>query len=134
MHGFEVNWTSVAAAAVAKFAIGAVWFSPVAFGPMWLAATGGSQAAMKARFVRAMAVDFACCVVLAWVLANALLFMHVSGVTAGARVSFFLWLGFVATPLLSSMTYEGRPFRLFALTGGYWLVSLLAMGAIVGGL
>jgi hypothetical protein len=35
--------------------------------------------------------------------------------------------------LLSSQQYEGRPLRLFWITGLYWLVSLLAMGAIIGG-
>jgi hypothetical protein len=52
---------------------------------------------------------------------------------AGARVSFFLWLGFVATPLLSTTVYEGRPITLFAINAGYWLVAMLIMGALIGG-
>jgi hypothetical protein len=133
MHGFEVNWSSVGMAAVAKFAIGAVWFSPVAFGPMWRAAVGGDPDAMKARFPRCMIVDFAGCLITAWILANTLQFMGAMRLVSGMRTAFFLWLGLVAPPLLSSQQYEGRPLRLFWITGLYWLVSLLAMGAIIGG-
>ena len=32
MHGFEVNFPAVLAAAVARFAIGGVWYAPFAFG------------------------------------------------------------------------------------------------------
>jgi hypothetical protein len=133
MHGFEVNWTSVGMAAVAKFAIGAVWYSPVAFGAMWRAAAGVDQEAMKARFVRGMIVDLVGCLITAWVLANCLQFMGAMRLVSGARTAFFLWLGFVAPPMLSSGVYEGRPMRLFWITGAYWLVSMLAMGAIIGG-
>lgn len=133
MHGFEVNWTSVGAAALAKFAIGGVWFSPVAFGPMWAAAVGGDKAAMKARFVRCMVVDAVGCLVTAWILANCLQFMGALAFVPGMRTAFFLWLGFVATVLLSTGMYEGKKLSLFFITGAYWLVSMMAMGAIIGG-
>jgi hypothetical protein len=83
MHGFDVNWLAVPIAALAKFAIGGVWYSPAVFGPR-------------------------------------------------IRVSFFLWLGFVATPLISTTVYEGRPMALFGINASYWLVSMLVMGAIIG--
>jgi hypothetical protein len=132
MHGFDVNWLAVVGAAVAKFVIGGVWYSPVAFGPRWGALVGVSPDAFKARMVPAMAVDFVSGLVLAWVLANALQFMGAVGLIPGIRTSFFLWLGFIATTLVSTTMYEGRPMALFVITGGYYLVSLLVMGAIIG--
>ena len=136
MHGFEVNWLAVAAAAVAKFAIGGVWFSPVAFGPAWRAALGvpgpEMDAAMKARFVRCMIVDFIAGLAMAWVLANCLRFMGAVGLVPGVRTAFFLWLGFVATVLLSTAMYEGKRLALFGITGAYYLVAMLAMGGIIG--
>lgn len=132
MHGFDVNWLAVLVAALAKFAIGGLWYSPVAFGPRWGAIVGVTPDAFKARMMPAMATDLVASLVLAWVLANVLQFTGAVGLIPGVRVSFFLFLGFVATPLLSTTVYEGRPLALFAINAAYWLVSMLVMGGLIG--
>ena len=134
MHGFEVNWLAVLLAAVARFAIGGVWFAPFAFGPSWGRLTGIDAEAAKARMGRAMVVDFIAGFVLAWVLANLLQFLGVNRAVSGARVSFFLWLGFIAMPFLSMTAYEGRPWALFAITAGFWLIATVVMGGLIGAL
>ena len=132
MHGFNVNWLAVLGAAVARFAIGGIWYAPFAFGPVWGRMAGVAPEAFKARMGRAMAVDFIAGFVLAWVLANLLQFLGGNRFVPGARVSFFLWLGFIAMPFLSMTVYEGRPMRLFAIIAGFWLVSMLVMGGLIG--
>ncbi len=132
MHGFDVNWLAVLAAAIARFAIGGVWYAPFAFGPAWGRMVGVSPEAFKARMARAMIVDFIAGFVLAWVLANLLQFLGVHQFVSGARTSFFLWLGFIAMPFLSMTVYEGRKCQLFAITSGFWLVSMLVMGGLIG--
>jgi hypothetical protein len=132
MHGFDVNWLAVLVAAIARFAIGGVWFAPFAFGPAWGRMVGVEPEAAKARMGRAIAVDFVAGCVLAWVLANLLRFLGVDRVVSGARVSFFLWLGFIAMPFLSMTMYEGRQLKLFAITAGFWLVSVVVMGGLIG--
>lgn len=132
VHGFDVNWLAVLAAAVVRFAIGGLWFAPFAFGPAWGRMVRIDAASARARMARAMAVDFAAGFVCAWVLANLFLFLHIDRFVSGARTAFFLWLGFVATAFLSSAMYEGRPIKLFAIVSGFWLVSMLAMGGLIG--
>jgi Protein of unknown function (DUF1761) len=132
MHGFDVNWLAVLVAALVKFAIGGVWYSPPVFGPRWGAIVGVSPEAFKARMMPAMITDLAASLVLAWILANVLKFTGAGGLVPGIRVSFFLWLGFVATPLLSTTVYEGRPLALFRINAGYWLIAMLIMGGIIG--
>jgi hypothetical protein len=46
-------------------------------------------------------------------------------------IGFILWLGFIAAPLAASYIYEGRPFKLFAINTGYWLVGLLITGGLL---
>ena len=132
MHGFEVNWLAVLAAAIVRFAIGGLWFAPFAFGPAWGRLVGIDPVAARARMTRAMIVDFIAGFVLAWVLANLLQFLGVNRFVSGARISFFLWLGFIAMPFLSMTMYEGRPMKLFAIGGGFWLVAMVAMGGLIG--
>ncbi len=79
-----------------------------------------------------MVTDFLSGFVLAWILANVLKFTGAVGLIPGARVLFFLWLGFVATTLISTTVYEGRPIALFGINGAYWLISMLLMGGLIG--
>ena len=132
MHGFDVNWLAVLCASVLKFVIGGVWYAPPVFGPRWGAIVGVSPEAFKARMIQAMVADLVSSFVLAWVLANVLKFTGAVGWIPGARVAFFLWLGFVATTLISTTMYEGRPIALFGINAGYWLVSMLIMGGLIG--
>jgi len=50
----------------------------------------------------------------------------------GAMTAFVMWMGFVATVLLTNYSFEQRPFSLFAINGGAALVGMLISGAIVG--
>jgi hypothetical protein len=49
-------------------------------------------------------------------------------------VGFFAWLGFSATVLAVVETFGYRPVRFLIVDAGNWLVTLLAMGAILGSL
>jgi hypothetical protein len=49
----------------------------------------------------------------------------------GAFVGFICWLGFVAAPLFSETIYEKRPFKLFAINIGYWLLALVISGGVL---
>jgi hypothetical protein len=49
----------------------------------------------------------------------------------GAFVGFLCWLGFFAAPNFAQGIYENRPFKLFAINNGYWLVCLLITGGLL---
>ena len=49
----------------------------------------------------------------------------------GAFIGFLVWLGFFAAPNLPQGIYENRPFKLFAINNGYWLVGLLIVGVLL---
>jgi hypothetical protein len=46
----------------------------------------------------------------------------------GAFVAFICWLEFIAAPSFAHGIYESRPFKLFAINTGHWLVGLLVTG------
>ena len=49
----------------------------------------------------------------------------------GALVGFISWAGFIAAPSIAQNIYEGRPFKLFAINTGYWLVAVLITGGLL---
>ena len=131
MQEFPINWGAVLVAAIVKFAIGGIWYSNIAFAPRWRALTGCSEEGTKQGLGKAMAIDFAGGVVMAFVLLHA---VHYAGaVTApmGAAVGFFNWLGFIGVSTLAASFYEKRPLQLWVINNGYLLLALLVMGAIL---
>ncbi|MHA1549478.1 MAG: DUF1761 domain-containing protein [Alphaproteobacteria bacterium] len=126
----SVNWLAIVIAAVVKFAIGAGWYAPPVFGKKWQAVSGVEPD--SAGMPRAMIVGIIGDLIMAYILARFIGHYATDGLVAGAVVGFMAWLGFVATVMLGGMMYENRKMSLFYINGGYQLVGLVVMGAIIG--
>ena len=131
MQSFPINWWAILVAVIAKQAIGALWFSPVLFGPAWCGLAGVSEQEMKAGLVKALIPDVIAAFVMAFVLVHAVHYAGAQSLGQGAAVGFFNWPGFVAVATLGSVTFEKRPLKLYLINNAYWLIALLVMGAIL---
>jgi hypothetical protein len=131
MQEFPINWWAVLFAAIVKMAIGALWYSPLLFGPRWMALANCTEADMKARLPKLLVLDFIASIVMAFVLVHAVHYTGARTFATGAAVGFFNWLGFIATVTFGLTIYEKRPWALFSIANGFQLVSLLVMGAIL---
>ena len=133
-----INYVAVGGAAVASMVIGYLWYGPI-FGKKWMALSGITQdqisASKKKGMVKEYALMFVGSLVMAYVLAHAFVFastyMKVSGTMAGLSVGFWNWLGFIAPVTLGVVLWEGKSPKLWVLNNGYYLFSLLVMGAIL---
>ena len=127
----SINYLAVIVSAVARFALGAVWYSAL-FGAKWMELTGMTEE--KARSAN-MAVTYGgalvAYVVQAYVLAHFIHYTNAKDAKGGAQCGFWLWLGFSAVLLMQGTLFEQRSFTLFFINAGYELVSLLAMGIIL---
>lgn len=133
-----INYWAVVVCALVSVGLGFAWYGPL-FGKSWLALAGITPdkiAAAKAKNMQPLyGLALVGSLVMSYVLAHALVFssayMSVSGVSAGLQVGFWNWLGFIAPVTLSSVLWEGKPWKLWLLNNGYYLVSLLLMGVIL---
>jgi hypothetical protein len=116
---------------VAKQALGVLRFSPLLFVKQRCALTGITQAQMKDGFAKAPILETLGGVVMAFVLAHAVRYAGAPGPMQGATVGFFCWFGFAAVATLPSVTFERRPFALYAINNGFLVVALSVMGAIL---
>jgi hypothetical protein len=128
---FPIKYVALLVAAIARTVIGAVWYSPALFGAPWMALVQCSEAEMKRRMPRALPLDLVGNFIMAFVLVHAVHYAGAATLGQGAAVGFFNWIGFVAVATFFSVTFEGRPFKLFAINNGFQLLSLLVMGGIV---
>ncbi len=131
------NW-AVLAAAVASIVLGFVWYGPL-FGKPWMKLVGFTKDSMDAAKKKGMIKNYVLMslgsLVMAYVLAHSLVFASTYtktvGVSAGLLVGFWSWLGFVAPVKMGDQLWGGRPWMLFVIEGGYYLVSLCTMGVIL---
>lgn len=134
-----VNYGAVALAAVANMALGFLWYGPL-FGKQWMALSGITRAGIDAQKAKggmwkSYVLALIGSLLMAFVLWHAILFsgayLNVKGAYAGLMGGFWNWLGFVAPVTVSMVLWEGKPWKLWILTNGYYLVSLLVMGIIL---
>jgi len=129
-HG--LNWAAVGVAALAKFVVGWLWFSPVLFYKPWKRLSGIADGTSTEGMGTSVAIWAIGALLTSWMLAH---FLHWTGTTTALRgmgIAFHIWLGFVLVFMLDDYAAEKRPFALVAIKAGNQLVGLLLMGAILG--
>lgn len=129
------NYLIVIAAAVAAYAVGAVWHSPVGFGKYWMGLMGFNEHSMKSMPLspaQAMTIGFFVTLLTAYVLSLFVVWTGASTWQTAAQLGFWVWLGFLAPTLANGWLWEGKSLKLFAFNAAYALVSIEVMALILG--
>ena len=131
MH-LHLNLWPVLVSALILWILGAAWYSPVLFAKPWMAALGITPGPSKKKGLMAgMIASLVGDCILALALDHFIHWAHARDIHWGAFIGFLTWLGFFAAPNLPQGIYENRPFRLFAINNGYWLIGLIATGILL---
>jgi hypothetical protein len=132
MHHLHLNPWAMLVSALILWILGAVWYSPPLFAKPWMAALGITpDPKNKQGLLAGMIASFIGDLILALVLAHIIAWAHARTVHWGAFIGFLVWLGFFAAPNYPQGIYERRPFKLFAINNGYWLVGLIIVGVLL---
>jgi hypothetical protein len=131
MPSVDINGWAVIVAALINMVIGSFWYSPRGMGKEWMKLTGhkmgGSGSNVNTMYLWALVGAL----VQAYILAH---FVQYTGSTSfweGLVTGFWIWLGFVAITSGMNMMFEGRPWRLWKINAGYYLVVLLITGGLL---
>lgn len=130
----DINYIAVLVAAIVSIVIGMVWYSPFAFGKAWMKLSGISREkleGMKKGMGKSYLASFIAALISSFVLAILIDFAQATSVGGGLMMGFLVWLGFIATGLLNTVLWEGKPIKLYTLNVAHHFVSLLVMGAIL---
>lgn len=133
-----VNYNAVIIAAIAQIVLGFLWYGPL-FGKRWMHMMKFTAEDMKKAQEKGMGPSYALMALgsfaMSWILAHALIFsdfyLGSRGIAGGLMTGFFNWLGFIAPVTLGSVLWEGKPWKLWVLNSGYYLIGLLLMGMIL---
>ncbi len=135
LEGATINlWAILVAAVVAHF-MGALWYSPLLFGNMWMRAVGIKKGdiakAKKEGMAKSYLGMFAASLVMAYVLANIIGYGEARDWVSGMGIGFWMWLGFMATAGLGPVLFTKKTWTAYCIDEGYHLAMMLAAGAIL---
>lgn len=132
----SINYLSIFLAAIAGYAIGAVYY--MALGKPWMRAARLDPASIKMRispFVISFIAELFMALVLYMLLDDitfAGTFSEEFDVLSSVTWSVIIWAGFMATVIAVNHRYQGFGWDLTIIDAVHWLLVIVAMGAIIG--
>ena len=132
MHHLHFNHLAIIVSALILWFLGAAWYSPPLFAKPWMAMLGikkgdSNKNSLLAGMISSLIGDL----ILSFVLAHFVIWSGATTFAWGAFIGFICWLGFFVAPNFPQGLYENRPFKLFAINNGYWLMGLLIVGGLL---
>ncbi len=127
----NVNLLEVLVAAIIPMVIGFIWYGPL-FGNQWMKISGITKKDMQKDMSKTYGIMFVGALVMSYVLAHFITYTGANDLISGAVGGFWIWLGFIASVRISDVLFNKGSMNLYYLDVAYRLVSLLAMGAVLG--
>ena len=139
-ESIPINYLAVLVAAISNMVIGFLWYGPL-FGKPWSRLMGWGemtperQKEMQKKMMPGYAITFVGALLMAYVMAHSMVFameyLKITGIAAGLQGGFWNWLGFIVPVTVGVVIWENKPWKLWAINAGYYLVVLLIMGIIL---
>jgi len=127
----NVNWLAVAIAGISAFVLGGVWYSPALFGKAWMKENNLSvEDVQKGNKAKIFGWSFILSLIMAVNLAMFLNDPKINlemGIIYGLLTGLWIFCGIAIVAL-----FELRSARYIFVNGGYMIVALGLMGAIIG--
>ena len=131
MDSSHVNWLAVLVAGISAFVLGGVWYSPALFGKAWMKENNFTvEFVQKGNKAKIFGWSFLLALIMSVNLAMFLADPKTNftwGMTAGFLSGIWVFCGIAIAAL-----FEQKATRYIFINGGYQLVALTVMGAIIG--
>lgn len=123
-----MNHLATIVAAVAHWIWGAIWYGVL--GASWMAAVGKHAAQNDPM---PYVISIIALLAAAYVLADLFRRIGINTLASGARTGAIIGLAIVAAYLALFYGYQARPLALWVIDGGYAVIGMAIMGAVIGG-
>ena len=128
------NYQAILLAALACFLLEVAWAA--AFVEHWLKGIGHDRAWLSGQEISPWLQCVTALLSAILIAAAISTFTRLTGpetARRGIKVAVALWVGLSLTTHATEYVFEARPYSLFAINAGFWLLGMIVMGAIVGG-
>lgn len=124
-----INLIAVAAAALASFVFGSLWYGIL--GRAWMKAASLTMEQTRPNPLT-LGITFLCQLVMAFVFAGVIYHSGETTIRTGLISAFMIWGGIVMTTQIINHRFQGRPWSLTLIDGGHWLGVFLVQGLAIG--
>ena len=132
----NLNFIFIIVATIVGMGVGAIWYSPFVFGPLWIKSKGWTKEDVMAHrnspMLPQMSIMTLGTFVTALMLAALFNSLVVTGISGILFVGLCVWLGFAVPVKLGDYLFGGDSFTFFLLSIGHQFVVTMIMSAIVG--
>ncbi|MBU0529920.1 DUF1761 domain-containing protein [bacterium] len=138
---YNINYWAILVSAIAFFILGSLWYTKVLFGNAWIKSMGKTIKQLEkekanANMTKSFGLMFSAGLLMAFVTAFlvdivAHAYPEASNIKLGLMTGFWIWLGYIASYVLTAVAFENRPWKYYFINTGYWLVGTLMMGVIL---
>jgi type III secretory pathway component EscU len=126
-----INIWAILVSTIIYFTLGALWYSPLLFGNIWVKALGVNMEDLEQK-----PIDFFGSAIAAFIATLFLaLLLEVVGtydVFISLLVALIVGVGFVLSSGAYNVLYEGKNYIAYLIDGGYHIIALLITGLILG--
>lgn len=124
LHG--LNYLAVLVAWLINMGVGAFWYSPAGFGPLWSKLSGVNLLKIpKAEANRAIGFVAVSSLVQAWALALVLHSLHAANLADGLLIGLVLWFGFTAATTVGNTLYARQSWTFWWLNASFFFVVMV---------
>ncbi|MDH3716064.1 MAG: DUF1761 domain-containing protein [Gammaproteobacteria bacterium] len=122
---YKINHLAVWVLIVVQTGLGALWYSPLAFGVEWMGFLNLTESDIVQGNVVAILIAVAGTVLLTYFFAWLLLHLEVAYLSEAVKVGFLLWLCVVLTEHATHYAFQGVHFGVLLIDMGKTLVGIL---------
>lgn len=128
----EFNFLAIGIAIVADMMLGALWYSPLLFGKLWMKAVGiekpeDLEASAKPAYAASGLSAVAMALFISWLLGT----LKIQSTGEALPVVLVLWLGVIAPVVAVPYFWENRPKVPYGIYCGYKLVAICITAVIL---
>jgi hypothetical protein len=124
----RLNYRAIVMAAIAAFAFSLIWYSPLVFGGIWVAAKGADTTAMPFwKFFVAPLRELITAWLLAWLIGR----LGIADWRSATSLGLVLWLAFYVVQLSGAVIFDGMPVALGVVHAGDWLGKMLLIALVL---
>ncbi len=128
-----MNLVSIIVATAVGMGIGALWYSPRLFGNQWMQELKIDPKKMSQSTTGAYIFTAIGALITTIVLGQLIrIFSTTPSAMDGALVGLLAGIGLVTPAIATNHLFEGKSHRLFLITAGHHIVTLLAKGLVIG--
>lgn len=128
----HINLLAIFVSSVIVFLLGALWYSPLLFGKIWIKRIGKSEEEIKRNSGASSYVfTFILWIIVIYVLATVMNITGAISVSGGIYISVLCWIGFTGATSLIHHTFAGRSNSIWLIDSGYTLLSFIISGFIL---